>query len=132
MKSVAVLMLLVLAPSLSNATVCFTNTTTARAGLNKVEFDQKNGAFYLAKYTFCDAERVNLSAQKDSLNTEVQSLKLDKVTLTDVLGEYKTNFIDQNKKLNECVAATPSRMTWFGYGALTAVILGLVGAFAIK
>ena len=132
LKSAAVLMLLVFLPSLSNAQVCFTNISSARAALTEVTYDKQNTDYLTKKYTLCNDERINLSAQNLSLNTEEAARKADAAVMSGVLGQYKTNYIDQNKKLNECVAATPSRMTWFGYGALAAVILGLVGAFAIK
>jgi hypothetical protein len=94
-------------------------------------FDKQNAQYLTHKYTLCDDERINLSAQNLSLNTEVTTLKADQVNMASVLGQYKADYIDQNAKLNTCVNAAPSRLTWFGTGALSVVIIGLLGMIAI-
>lgn len=126
------MLLVLILPSLSNAQVCFTNMTSARSALALVEYDLKTITYLGDRYSLCDAERINLSIQKESLNTEVQSLKSDKVTLNIVLGEYKDLYVNENAERLKLKASTPSRVTWFGVGAISAVVLGLIGIIAIR
>jgi hypothetical protein len=123
----------ILPPSASaSSKICFTNDASAGLGISKIEYTVKQDEYFTAKYTICDAERVNLNAQNLGLQTEIDGLKQDKTLLNTAVVNYKKDFIDANAAMVKSESNKPSRLTWFGAGALTAVILGLAAAIAVK
>lgn len=62
----------------------------------------------------------------------ITGLQKDKVDLLKVSDDFKNQLINKQKALIECEESKPSRFTWFGIGFVTALVIGIVGAFAIK
>lgn len=127
-------MILALTPQLASAgnKICFDNLSSAKDAAAKIQFEQKQLQFWQQKYTFCNAERINLDGQQQSLNLMVTKLTEDKEALKQVAEDYKKNYLETNAALMKSEASKPSRFTWFGIGAITSAVLGLAAAFAAK
>jgi hypothetical protein len=81
----------------------------------------------------------NAEAEKKLLNGEVgllkeksQALTLDVTVVTKAKDDYKELYTKADDARLKAVENAPSRATWFGWGALTAVVLGTLAAFAIR
>ena len=124
---------MVLIPQLAFANnIYFNNISSARKVKSEIDYLKENSKFYSNKYSYCDAERINLNAQNGLLKEQTDSLKKDKQVLLEVSEEYKKRFIDTNKELEKVKDSIPSRLTWFTTGMGAAIIVGIVSSFALK
>ena len=116
-------------PTQSNAEekLCFPKTEAQKllveVKYGKVTLDQRDNCF--AQYS--TLRKVNANNEK-----MVTDLKKDKVDLMGVSDSFRQQLIDRDKMLQDCEESKPSRLTWFGWGAITTLLLGIVGAIAIK
>lgn len=132
MKLVSFLLILVILPqSVLANDICFNSIEAAKANAAEIKYDRKQIDFLSKKYASCDADRINLSAQRDAQATEVDGLKQDKVQLNTAVQEYKKAYLDTNAALIKERDDNPSRITWLGIGVISTLILGVAGAFAI-
>lgn len=78
------------------------------------------------------SKKVDLLQQSNEVVLKENSgLLKDKSILTEQVGGYREVVKKTTDQLEECKKNTPSRLEWFGYGALTALVLGVLGAFAV-
>jgi hypothetical protein len=64
--------------------------------------------------------------------TIIKGLQQDKVDLLNVSEGFKKELVEKDKELTKCIIAKPSRATWFGVGFLSALLIVIVSALAIK
>jgi hypothetical protein len=83
------------------------------------------------RFTVCQQQYSSISSLNASNERLVVGLTKDKVDLTVVAGEFEKRLLETNKLLIAEKESKPSRLVWYGLGAITAVVLGLVGAFLI-
>jgi len=79
-----------------------------------------------------EAERKLLNGEVGLLKEKTQALNLDVTTMTKAKDEYKELYVKADNARLKAIEDKPSRATWFGWGALTAVVLGTAAAFAIS
>ena len=82
--------------------------------------------------SLCDLQVNNLKEQKNTLITERDGLRQDKADLSKAMEDYKDKYIRTAEELNKSESSKPSRLTWYGAGFISALVLVLAGAFAIK
>ena len=118
--------------SLAQSKGIFLPLSSAKKVAVELKYCQGNSDFLTAKYGICNDERSNLLQQKDILTQENLGLKKDKALLSTSTEEYKKNLLDTNDKFVKCEESKPSRLTWFGIGAVSTMVLSVVMMFLIK
>ena len=79
-----------------------------------------------------ETERQLLNTAVGTLKEKTEALNLDITTLTKAKDNYKELYTKADDARLKAIEDKPSRATWFGWGALTAVVLGTAAAFAIR
>lgn len=110
----------------------FMTYTTSQRLLGDLKYQQKNVIDLNLRLS-------NRDGQIETLDKEVAQLKLKETTqqtdigkLTAAKDQYKDLYENTDKKLVKCVEDKPSRLAWFGYGSLTALLVGVVAIVFIK
>ena len=79
-----------------------------------------------------ETERQLLNTAVGTLKEKTEALNLDITTLTKAKDNYKELYTKADDARLKAIEDKPSRATWFGWGALTAEVLGTAAAFAIR
>jgi hypothetical protein len=117
-------------PTLSlaaNEELCF-KPAEAKKVLLEIEFGQITSQKLLVvqkSYSTCKT----ITKNNDGI---IKGLTQDKVDLTKVSDEFKKKYIDTSEQLNKITENQPSRLTWFGIGAATSVVVGIILAFLVR
>lgn len=111
-----------------NQQICFSDISTAKKVLKAL----KTGEVNAQDIVLCNQQVNTLKDQKLLLIQERDSLRQDKTELEGVATEYKDKYTSTAQRLNECEDEKPSRLTWYGAGFITALIVGLAGLFLAK
>lgn len=82
--------------------------------------------------SICDKEVDNLKEQKRVLNMKISGYEKDITALEKTEKDYKDKYAETAKKLEASENDKPSRLTWFGVGFISALILGMLSVYAIK
>lgn len=110
----------------------FLNTSTARKVVTDLKYCNEKMPLLTKELSLCDDQVSNLKEQKVNLVLERDGLRQDKKDLSKAAEDYKDKYVATAEQLNKSEASKPSRLTWYGAGFITALIVVLAGAFAIK
>jgi len=114
-------------PLLASEQVCF-ERPVANKILTEIKYNNiTTEKLLVCQQTYSTSRVINILDKK-----HIEGLKQDKVDLLNVSNEYKQKWIDTAKQTVDCEASKPSKVTWFGVGFVSALIVGLVGLIAIK
>ena len=112
--------------NVSAADSLFFSYTTAQRLNAELHFQRSNRQDQ-TKIIDLKSKEIDLSVKESSLlKQKLEGLLLDTGALTKAKDEYKDLYQKENKLRIGCEGEKPSRMTWFGAGALTMAILGVV------
>jgi len=112
--------------------ICFKNNSAAKNAAAQVDYlikTNKNNTDIINGLSSVNTQLNAESAQKDQ---KINLLLTDKTELQQRGDAFEKDYKDTSDKLVKCTENTPSRLNWFGYGFMAAIILGVLGAFAIK
>jgi len=114
-------------PSLASSGI-FLSISSAK----KIATDVKYCKVTEEKLTICNDTTKN---QFDLIQTKseyITGLEKDKFVVEQNLETYKNLYINTNDKLIKSEGDKPSRLTWFGTGVVSTLVLVLLGIFATK
>jgi hypothetical protein len=115
----------------SNGKICFQNISTMRKFTTNLK-DYQNMPIIQKDLTLCNQD-VTVLKQKETFNlTLIDGLKKDKVLQDTVYKDTQTSLINKQKEVDKLKEEQPSRLTWFLIGLGSALLVGLLGAIAVK
>jgi hypothetical protein len=123
---VNLLIVTLVTPSLASEGI-FLNISSARKVVTELQYgDVVKQRLFICQQQYSTSKSINTTNE-----TLIIGLNKDKVVLTGVSEEFEKRLLDTNKQLIAEKESKPSRFVWYGVGFITAVILGLVGAFLV-
>lgn len=113
--------------SLSEELLCFDNTEA-----KKMLVELKFGAVTSELLELCYEQYSTSKILNDNYTTQIKGLETDKQILKDMSEDYKQKYINANEKYVASEKSKPSKLTWFGIGFGSALLIGIISAFAVK
>lgn len=74
----------------------------------------------------------NLEEESKLKDSKIQGLTKDFQIQQEIADKFQDAYIKTSKELIDEKIDKPSRYTWFSTGFISAIILGIVGAFAVR
>jgi hypothetical protein len=110
----------------------FFNYTSSNSLIVDYKYYRENYGIVKQKLNLTEEELSVTNKYNQDMKTEVIGLKKDKIDLKSVSEEFKNKYIKTNEQLLKEQENKPSRLTWFGAGFISAVVVGILTIFAIK
>lgn len=84
------------------------------------------------KYNLCIELSDNLNEISTLNELLLDGCNHDKNDLKEVKLELEEKYLNESRLLSDCEVSKPSRVTWFGFGAASAIIVSLISVFLAK
>lgn len=114
-----------------NKKICI-DEETAKKILGDTNYYKSNYSILKQDIDLCNLQLDAKENENILYKKQVESLNQDVKDLTSVSDTYKKEFINKNTELMSCQESKSSRFTWFSVGAITTVIVSLIGFVLIK
>jgi hypothetical protein len=110
----------------------FLNASSAKRIVIDLRYCNEKLPLALQELGICDRQVENLNKQAQNLNLTLSGMRLDNAALEKTKDEYKDKYVKTNDALIKEQESKPSRLTWFGTGFISALLVGIAMAIAIK
>jgi hypothetical protein len=110
----------------------FMNGSTARRLVGDLKYCNQTIKDQGTLLKNCQTSNQLADKEISTLKETRENLKSDLTLVTTAKDEYKELYVTTNNELIKEREDKPSRFTWFSLGGLTALILGVIAAIAVK
>jgi DNA helicase IV len=80
----------------------------------------------------CQEQYSTSKILNDNYSLQIKGLETDKQILKDLSEDYKQKYLKANEQYVASETSKPSKLTWFGIGFGSALLIGIISAFAVK
>jgi len=109
----------------------FLSEESAKLLIVDLEYQKKTLTNQEQQITILKDENINLFRISEQYQLKIDGLTKDKEIHKVRAEKFEKGFTETSKALTDCKNDTPSKLSWFGIGFVTAIILGTAAAFAI-
>jgi len=113
--------------SLSEELLCFENEEA-----KKMLVELKFGKVTSELLGICQEQYSTSKILNDNYSLQIKGLETDKQILKDLSEDYKQKYLKANEQYVASETSKPSKLTWFGIGFGSALLIGIISAFAVK
>lgn len=113
--------------SLSEELLCFDNEEA-----KKMLVELKFGKVTSELLGICQEQYSTATILNNNYSLQIKGLETDKQILKDLSEDYKQKYIKANEQYIASETSKPSKLTWFGIGFGSALLIGIISAFAVK